>query len=89
MPLMMDEPMGMDELQVDDLFGDDAGLSLMDGQSLPSRPPTKELRQRIDELRESGCCQYVVDPTSRLLQFSFQIFFMCESIPRISSSTLL
>jgi len=58
---MMDDPMGMDNLQVDDLFGDDAGLSLMDGQSLPSRPPAKELRQRVDELRESGCCQYVVD----------------------------
>lgn len=57
---MMDDPMGMDDLQVDDLFGDDAGLSLMDGQSLPSRPPTKELRQRMDELRGSGCCQYVL-----------------------------
>ena len=68
MPLMMDDPMGMDDLQVDDLFGDDAGLSLMDGQSLPSRPPTKELRQRVDELRESGCCQYVLIIRSRFFQ---------------------
>jgi mediator of RNA polymerase II transcription subunit 16 len=48
MPLMMDEDMDMD-----DLFGDGAGLSL------PSRPPTKELYQRIDDMRGSGCCQLV------------------------------
>ncbi|KAJ5047335.1 uncharacterized protein L3040_003162 [Drepanopeziza brunnea f. sp. 'multigermtubi'] len=47
MPLMMD-----DEMDMDDLFGDGGGLSL------PSRPPpTKELHQRIDELRTGGCCQ--------------------------------
>ncbi|KAI9644713.1 Mediator of RNA polymerase II transcription subunit 16 [Ciborinia camelliae] len=40
------------EVDMDDLFGDGAGLSL------PSRPPpSKELHQRIDELRGSGCCQ--------------------------------
>lgn len=71
---MMDDPMGMDDLQVDDLFGDDAGLSLMDGQSLPSRPPTKELRQRVDELRESGCCQYVL---------AFTFFFDSNFIPKL------
>ena len=71
---MMDNPMGMDDLQVDDLFGDDAGLSLMDGQSLPSRPPTKELRQRVDELRESGCCQYVLIFGSRFFQISYNSF---------------
>lgn len=49
MPLMMEEDMDMEEL-----FGDGAGLSL------PSRPPSKELYQRVDELRGSGCCQYVV-----------------------------
>lgn len=38
---------------IDDLFGDGAGLSL------PSRPPVKELYQRLDELRGSGCCQFV------------------------------
>lgn len=46
MPLMME-----DEMDMDDLFGDGAGLSL------PSRPPSKELYQRLDELRGSGCCQ--------------------------------
>ncbi|KAK2624763.1 hypothetical protein QTJ16_005956 [Diplocarpon rosae] len=46
MPLMMDE-----EMDMDDLFGDGGGLSL------PSRPPSTELRQRIDELRAGGCCQ--------------------------------
>lgn len=49
MPLMMD-----DEMNMDDLFGDGGGLSL------PSRPPTRELHQRVDELRASGCCQYVL-----------------------------
>jgi mediator of RNA polymerase II transcription subunit 16 len=48
MPMMME-----DEMDMDDLFGDGAGLSL------PSRPPSKELYQRIDDLRGSGCSQYV------------------------------
>ena len=49
MPLMMDT-----DMDIDDLFGDGAALSL------PSHPPpSKELLQRIDELRGSGCCQYV------------------------------
>jgi mediator of RNA polymerase II transcription subunit 16 len=39
------------EVDIDDLFEDGAALSM------PSRPPTKELYQRIDELRGSGCCQ--------------------------------
>jgi mediator of RNA polymerase II transcription subunit 16 len=43
-----------DDMDIDDLFGEGATLSL------PSRaPPSKELTQRIDELRRSGCCQYV------------------------------
>ncbi|KAG4032195.1 hypothetical protein MFRU_007g01070 [Monilinia fructicola] len=51
MPLMMEDVDNM-EVDMDDLFGDGAGLSL------PSRPPpSKELHQRIDELRGSGCCQ--------------------------------
>ncbi|CAG8972316.1 hypothetical protein HYALB_00001718 [Hymenoscyphus albidus] len=48
MPLMMDE-----EMDMDDLFGDSAGLSI------PSRPPSKELYQRVDDLRRSGCCQAI------------------------------
>lgn len=48
MPLMMEEEM---EVDIDDLFGDGAGLAM------PARPPSKELYQRIDELRASGCCQ--------------------------------
>lgn len=51
MPLIMDEDM---EVDMDDLFGDGADLSL------PSRaPPTIELLQRVDELRASGSCQCV------------------------------
>ncbi|THV55740.1 hypothetical protein BGAL_0004g00630 [Botrytis galanthina] len=51
MPLMMEDVDNM-EVDMDDLFGDGTGLSL------PSRPPpSKELHQRIDELRGSGCCQ--------------------------------
>lgn len=46
---MMDE-----DMEMDDLFGDGAGLSL------PSRPPSKELYQRIDDMRGSGCCQLVI-----------------------------
>lgn len=47
MPLMMD-----DDMDMDDLFGEGGGLSL------PTRPaPTRELHQRLDELRAGGCCQ--------------------------------
>ena len=84
---MMDDPMGMDDLQVDDLFGDDAGLSLMDGQSLPSRPPTKELRQRVDELRESGCCQYVSNFGSRSFQISnLNLYYLSEWAGKLLSN---
>ncbi|KAI1077092.1 RNA polymerase II mediator complex subunit Sin4 [Whalleya microplaca] len=56
MPLILDNPMGGEAMQVDltdvdDLFGDGAQLSL------PPRPPSKRLRQRLDELRSRGCCQ--------------------------------
>jgi mediator of RNA polymerase II transcription subunit 16 len=54
MPLMMDDDMDID---INDLFGDGADLPL------PSRPPPKELFQRIDELRGNGCAQYVATPT--------------------------
>jgi hypothetical protein len=40
-------------MNVDHLFNDDSLLMI------PSRPPSKELYQRLDELRGSGCCQYV------------------------------
>jgi len=48
MPLMMD-----DDMEMDDLFGDGGGLAL------PSQPPTKELYQRVDEMRGGGACQSV------------------------------
>ncbi|KAL0936566.1 mediator of rna polymerase ii transcription subunit 16 [Colletotrichum truncatum] len=58
MPLMLENGMNgamqVDQLDVDDLFGDGVGLSLQ-----AARPPTKQLRQRIDELRTRGCCQGV------------------------------
>ncbi|KAF4633171.1 hypothetical protein G7Y89_g4945 [Cudoniella acicularis] len=43
MPLIMDDEMDMDEL-----FGDGA-----------TRPPSKELHARVDDLRRSGCCQAI------------------------------
>ncbi|KAI0117720.1 RNA polymerase II mediator complex subunit Sin4 [Nemania sp. FL0031] len=59
MPLLLDSAMsGMDQPSmqvdlnaVDDLFGD------ADPLSLPSRPPSRRLRRRLDELRGRGCCQ--------------------------------
>ncbi|KFY20265.1 hypothetical protein V491_03862 [Pseudogymnoascus sp. VKM F-3775] len=47
----MDDDM---EVDIDDLFGDGAG-----GLLPPARPPPKELFQRVDELRGSGCCQSI------------------------------
>lgn len=49
MPLIMDDDMDVD---INDLFGDSADMTL------PSRPPPKQLFQRVDELRGSGACQY-------------------------------
>ncbi|KAL3428047.1 RNA polymerase II mediator complex subunit sin4-like protein [Phlyctema vagabunda] len=50
MPLMEDDM----DVDINDLFGDGTDLAL------PSRPPpAKELHQRIDELRGSGCCQSI------------------------------
>lgn len=40
-------------MDIDDLFGDGAGLSFS------TQPPTKELLQRVDELRIGGCCQQI------------------------------
>ncbi|KAF7546627.1 hypothetical protein G7Z17_g8306 [Cylindrodendrum hubeiense] len=53
MPLILDNPMPVDLNDVDDLFGDGVGLSL------PVRPQSKQLHQRMDELRSRGCCQAV------------------------------
>ncbi|KAF4464866.1 mediator of rna polymerase ii transcription subunit 16 [Fusarium albosuccineum] len=53
MPLMLDNPMPVDLNDVDDLFGDGVGLSL------PVRAQSKQLQQRMDELRSRGCCQAV------------------------------
>lgn len=60
MPLILDNPMGGDAMQVDlddvdDLFGDGAPLAL------PPRPISKRLRQRLDDLRQRGCCQYLLN----------------------------
>lgn len=61
MPLILDNPMEGAEMQVDlgdvdDLFGDSVPLNLQ------TRPPTKRLLLRLDELRSRGSCQYVVSP---------------------------
>ncbi|RSL56616.1 hypothetical protein CEP53_006736 [Fusarium sp. AF-6] len=53
MPLMLDNAMPVDLNDVDDLFGDTVGLSL------PVRAPSKQLQQRMDDLRSRGCCQTV------------------------------
>lgn len=67
MPLMLDGAMDgtmdgaipMDLNNVDDLFGDDVGLSL------PVRTQSKQLHQRLDELRSRGCCQCVATNISQ------------------------
>ncbi|RYP53448.1 hypothetical protein DL768_001593 [Monosporascus sp. mg162] len=56
MPLILDNPMGGGAMQVDlddvdDLFGDGVPLNLH------GRPPSKRLRQRVDELRIRGACR--------------------------------
>ncbi|EQB58220.1 RNA polymerase II Mediator complex subunit Sin4 [Colletotrichum gloeosporioides Cg-14] len=89
MPLMLDNamnggPMQVDQLDVDDLFGDGVGVGVGVGVSLSlqtARPPSKQLRQRIDELRTRGCCQGVawsrsgaiasVSPDGRSLETRF------------------
>ena len=74
MPLILENPMGGDAMQVDledvdDLFGDAAALAL------PPRPASKRLRQRLDDLRQRGCCQYFLTLptiTIRLAANSFE-----------------
>ncbi|KHN99933.1 Mediator of RNA polymerase II transcription subunit 16 [Metarhizium album ARSEF 1941] len=53
MPLILDNSMQVDLNNVDDLFGDNVPLSI------PVRPQGKQLRQRLDELRNRGACQTV------------------------------
>lgn len=48
-----------DDMDIDDLFGDGAGLSM------PARPPSKELIQKVDEMRKSACNQ-LCNPMTRL-----------------------
>lgn len=67
MPLMMNEDMDID---ISDLFDDGTGLSL------PSRPPPKELFQRVDELRGSGCCQY--EALIKLKSYKFILLIISE-----------
>jgi mediator of RNA polymerase II transcription subunit 16 len=67
MPLMMNDDMDID---INDLFGDETVLSL------PSRPPPRELFQRVDELRGSGCCQY--DAFESSFEFASVAYFQPE-----------
>ncbi|KAF4503427.1 mediator of rna polymerase ii transcription subunit 16 [Fusarium agapanthi] len=53
MPLILDNPMPVELNDVDDLFGDGVGLSL------PARAQSKQLQQRMDDIRIRGCCQTV------------------------------
>ncbi|RGP70630.1 mediator of rna polymerase ii transcription subunit 16 [Fusarium sporotrichioides] len=55
MPLMLDNPMPVDLNDVDDLFGDGVGVGL----SLSGRVQSKQLQQRMDDIRIRGCCQAV------------------------------
>lgn len=56
MPMMLDDHLdalggGMPSMD-DDLFGDEV-------LPMPSRPPSKQLQQRVDEMRSRGCCRSI------------------------------
>lgn len=51
MPLMMED----DGINMEDLFGQTGSFDMPP----PSPPPNKALSHRLDEMRLSGCCQYV------------------------------
>ncbi|KAG6039308.1 hypothetical protein E4U41_002977 [Claviceps citrina] len=53
MPLMLDSAMPVGLNNVDDLFGDSVSLQLS------MRSQGKQLQQRLEELRNRGCCQAV------------------------------
>ncbi|KAM0504405.1 hypothetical protein ACHAP8_002813 [Fusarium lateritium] len=52
MPLMLENSMPVDLNDVDDLFGDAVGVGV--GLSLPGRAQTKQLQQRMDDIRIRG-----------------------------------
>lgn len=54
MALTIDDEMNVDMDNMDDLFGDGSNDLLPEDHSIP-----KELYQRIEELRSSGCHQFV------------------------------
>lgn len=54
MALTIDDEMNVGIDNMDDLFGDGS-----DGLLSEDHPPPKELYQRIEELRSSGCHQFV------------------------------
>lgn len=55
MPMMLEDHMdalgGALPNMEDDLFGDEV-------LPMAHRPPSKQLQQRVDELRSRGCCRY-------------------------------
>ncbi|KYK58612.1 Mediator of RNA polymerase II transcription subunit 16 [Drechmeria coniospora] len=75
MSLMLDTSMPVDLSNVDDLFGEDVGLSL------PVPAEAKTSQQRLDDLRSRGCCQSVawsrsgtvatITPDGQTLQLRF------------------
>ena len=54
MPMMLDNSMGVDLQDVDELFEDTVGLGI------PMRAPPKDLQYRMEDLKRRGCAQYVV-----------------------------
>lgn len=70
MPLLLDDnamnglngAMAVD-LDGVDLFGDPVPADHV-AIALPISPPSKQLQQRVDELRSRGCCQLVVLPVT-------------------------
>jgi mediator of RNA polymerase II transcription subunit 16 len=66
--MMLDNtmPMDMDE----DLFGE--GAADVMGSLMPLRPQNKHLRQRLDEMRSRGCCQYDLATIHSRTQSRFQ-----------------
>ena len=68
MPLIM-----ADSINVDDLFGEPSSLDL---GGLAATTSTKGLAKRLDEMRLSGCCQYVeVFGTLVFSSFPHGLFF--------------
>lgn len=51
MPLILDNTISLELDAVEDLFGENVALSL------PVSSHCKQLRQRLDDQRNRGCCQ--------------------------------